>query len=36
MYRVRLGPYADRAEAQRVADRVRHDFKLDTWITASP
>lgn len=33
MYRVRVGPYSERAEAQRVADRVRRDFKLDTWIT---
>jgi cell division protein FtsN len=33
MYRVRLGPYSDRAEAQSVADRVRRAFKLDTWIT---
>jgi cell division septation protein DedD len=35
MYRVRIGPFADRAEAQKVADQVRHDFKLDTWITQS-
>jgi cell division protein FtsN len=33
MYRVRLGPYGDRTEAQSVADRVRRTFKLDTWIT---
>jgi cell division protein FtsN len=33
MYRVRLGPYSDRTEAQSVADRVRRTFKLDTWIT---
>ena len=33
MYRVRIGPFGDRAEAQKVADQVRHDFKLDTWIT---
>jgi DedD protein len=33
MYRVRVGPYTDRAEAQRVADQIRRDFKLDTWIT---
>lgn len=33
MYRVRIGPYADRAEAQKVADAVRREFKLDTWIT---
>jgi DedD protein len=33
MYRVRLGPYADREEAQKVADAVRREHKLDTWIT---
>lgn len=33
MYRVRMGPYSDRAEAQRVADQVRREHKLDTWIT---
>jgi cell division septation protein DedD len=34
MYRVRVGPYRDRAAAEKVADEVRHKFKLDTWITA--
>ena len=33
MYRVRVGPYTDRDEAQSVADRVRRAYKLDTWIT---
>ncbi len=33
MYRVRLGPYPNRAEADRVANKVRHGFKLDTWVT---
>lgn len=33
MYRVRVGPYAERAEAQAVADRVRREYRLDTWIT---
>ncbi len=33
MYRVRLGPYRERSEAEAVADRVRRAFKLDTWIT---
>lgn len=33
MYRVRIGPFRERSEAERVADRVRHDFHLDTWIT---
>ncbi|HEX6203579.1 MAG TPA: SPOR domain-containing protein [Thermoanaerobaculia bacterium] len=34
MYRVRLGPFADREEATRVAERVRRGYGLDTWITA--
>lgn len=33
MYRVRIGPYATRADAQKVADQVRKGQKLDTWIT---
>ncbi|MEM7479825.1 MAG: SPOR domain-containing protein [Acidobacteriota bacterium] len=33
MYRVRIGPYADRATATQVADQVRRDYRLDTWIT---
>ncbi len=33
MYRVRVGPYAERDEALAVAARVRKDFRLDTWIT---
>lgn len=33
MYRVRLGPFADRASAEKKASEVRSRFKLDTWIT---
>lgn len=33
MYRVRLGPYAQRSEAEEAAERVRRNYKLDTWIT---
>jgi cell division septation protein DedD len=33
MYRVRLGPYSSRETAQAVAERVRREQKLDTWIT---
>jgi len=33
MYRVRIGPYAERATAEKVAESVRRTFKLDTWIT---
>lgn len=32
-YRVRLGPFLDRAKAEAVASQLRQDFKLDTWIT---
>jgi hypothetical protein len=33
MYRVRLGPYVERSAAETAADRVRREYKLDTWIT---
>ncbi|MDH3404633.1 MAG: SPOR domain-containing protein [Acidobacteriota bacterium] len=33
MYRVRIGPYVERAQAERVAENVRRTFKFDTWIT---
>jgi cell division septation protein DedD len=33
MQRVRIGPYTDRARAQRVADEVKKKFRLDSWIT---
>lgn len=33
MYRVRIGPFDSRADATKVAERVRKDHKLDTWIT---
>jgi cell division septation protein DedD len=33
MQRVRIGPYTDRARAQRVADDVKKKYRLDTWIT---
>lgn len=35
MYRVRIGPFIDRADAERIADRVKVTFRLDTWITSS-
>ena len=34
MYRVRLGPYPDRARAEGIATQVRDRFKVDTWITS--
>lgn len=36
MYRVRIGPFAARAEADTVAARARRDFRVDTWITSAP
>jgi DedD protein len=33
MYRVRLGPFKSRDDAQKVADQVRKKYKLDTWVT---
>jgi cell division septation protein DedD len=33
MYRVRIGPFASRAAADGVAEKVRKEQKLDTWIT---
>jgi DedD protein len=34
MFRVRVGPYGSRDEAESVAEKVRRGFKLDTWVTA--
>lgn len=33
MYRVRIGPFGSRGDAQKVAEKVRKDYKLDTWVT---
>jgi len=33
MYRVRLGPFGTRQDAQKVAEKVRKGYKLDTWVT---
>jgi cell division septation protein DedD len=33
MYRVRIGPFPSREKAEKVADQVRREQKLDTWIT---
>lgn len=35
-YRVRVGPFAARPEAESAATRLRREQKLDTWITDSP
>jgi cell division septation protein DedD len=33
MYRVRIGPFPSRAAAEPVAEKVRKEQRLDTWIT---
>jgi DedD protein len=33
MYRVRIGPFKSRGDAQTVADKVRKGYKMDTWVT---
>jgi DedD protein len=33
MYRVRIGPFDTRDQAQKVAEQVRKGYKLDTWVT---
>ena len=33
MYRVRIGPFTSRPDAQKVAEKVRKSYKLDTWVT---
>ncbi len=35
MYRVRIGPFAERAQADSAAQKVRKSFKLETWVTAA-
>ncbi|HXT52056.1 MAG TPA: SPOR domain-containing protein [Thermoanaerobaculia bacterium] len=36
MFRVRVGPFAARPEAEQQAAKARREFRVDTWITASP
>ena len=35
-FRVRVGPFADRAAADAAAIKLRRDQRLDTWLTDSP
>jgi DedD protein len=35
-YRVRVGPFESRAQADAQAIRLRRDHRLDTWVTDSP
>jgi cell division septation protein DedD len=36
MYRVRIGPFIERGDAETAAAKARRDFRVDTWITANP
>ena len=33
MFRVRIGPFQSREQAERVADQVKRKYRLETWIT---
>jgi len=33
LYRVRVGPFEQRAQAEEVAERLRESLNLETWIT---
>ncbi len=33
LYRVRVGSFPTRDRAQKVADRIRRSYRLDTWVT---
>jgi DedD protein len=35
-YRVRVGPYRQQGEAQKIADELRREYRLETWITSQP
>jgi DedD protein len=35
-FRVRVGPYADRAVAEERAQELKRTYRLDTWITTTP
>lgn len=35
MYRVRIGPFGERADADKQAKQVKSRFRLDTWVTAA-
>ncbi|MEO8275752.1 MAG: SPOR domain-containing protein [Thermoanaerobaculia bacterium] len=35
-YRVRVGPYGDKAKGDAAAAKLRREFRLETWVTDSP
>jgi DedD protein len=34
-YRVRIGPFAEKARAERAAQAIRKKFKVEIWVTAA-
>ena len=34
-YRVRIGPFEEKARAERAARGIKQKFKLETWVTAA-
>ncbi len=35
-YRVRVGPYQQEDRARKIADELRREYRLETWITSQP
>ncbi|MCP4549759.1 MAG: protein kinase [bacterium] len=35
MYRVRVGPFRNRSQAEATRDRLNAQYRLDTWVTAA-
>lgn len=35
MYRVRIGPFEERSQAEATRDKVNAQYRLDTWVTAA-
>ncbi|MCP4660624.1 MAG: SPOR domain-containing protein [bacterium] len=35
MYRVRIGPFPERSQAEATCDKVNTQYRLDTWVTAA-
>ena len=35
-FRVRVGPYEQEARARKIAEELRREYRLETWITSQP